>query len=74
MGEVVLQGKLNAFRFPEVLTFLSTTRKSGTLTVLNGEKEAYLFFEDGALVYAGSNQERFRLGSILLRKKRMTRN
>jgi len=74
VGEVVLQGKLNAFRFPEVLTFLSTTRKSGTLTVLNSEKEAYLFFEDGALVYAGSNQERFRLGSILLRKKRMTRS
>jgi len=56
-----------------VLTFLSTTRKSGTLTVTKEGKEASLFFDDGALVYAGSNQERFRLGSILLRKKKMTR-
>jgi hypothetical protein len=57
-----------------VLTFLSTTRKSGTLTVAYEEKQASLFFDDGSLVYAGSNQERFRLGSILLRKKKMTRS
>jgi hypothetical protein len=73
VGEAVLQGNLSAFRLPEVLTFLSTTRKSGRLTIANDGKEAYLFFEDGALVYAGSNQERFRLGAILLRKKKMTR-
>lgn len=74
MGDAVLQGRLSVFRLPEVLTFLSTTRKSGTLTVTHEGDEASLFFDDGALVYAGSNQERFRLGSILLRKKKMTRN
>ena len=74
MGEAVLQGRLSAFRLPEVLTFLSTTRKSGTLTVAHEGNEAYLFFDDGSLVYSGSNQERFRLGSILLRKKKMTRS
>lgn len=77
MGEAVrppaLQGRLSAFRLPEVLTFLSTTHKRGTLTVAEGDREAYLYFDDGALIYAGSNQERFRLGSILLRKKRMSR-
>lgn len=52
--------------------FLSTTRKSGTLTVANEGIEAYLFFDDGSLVYAGSNQEQFRLGAILLRKKRIS--
>lgn len=72
MADAVLQGNISAFRLPEVLTFLSTTRKSGTLTLANGAKEAYLFFDDGALVYAGSNQEQFRLGSILLRKKQIT--
>lgn len=74
MAEAVLQGNISAFRLPEVLTFLSTTRKSGTLTLTNERKEAYLFFADGALVYAGSNQEQFRLGSILLRKRKMTRS
>jgi hypothetical protein len=69
----VLQGDASAFRLPEVLTFLSTTRKSGTFTFVNGIREARLFFDNGALVYASSNQEQFRLGAILLRKKKITR-
>jgi uncharacterized protein DUF4388/FHA domain-containing protein len=73
MSDAVLQGDLSVFRLPEVLTFLSTSRHSGTLTVTHDAKEAYLFFGDGALVYAGSNQEQFRLGSILLRKKKISR-
>ena len=73
MNEAVLNGSLSSFRLPEVLTFLSTSRKNGTLTLANDDREAYLFFDDGALVYAGSNQEQFRLGAILLRKKRISR-
>jgi hypothetical protein len=69
----VLQGDASAFRLPEVLTFLSTVRKSGTLTLMSFLKEARFFFENGALVYASSNQENFRLGTILLRKKKITR-
>jgi hypothetical protein len=71
--KAALQGDVSAFRLPEVLTFLCTSRKSGTLVVTNGEAEAYLFFREGALVYAGSNREQFRLGSVLLRKKKITR-
>lgn len=71
---VALQGDASAFRLPEVLTFLSTTRKSGTFTFVNGGHEARLFFDDGALVYANSNQEQFRLGAILLRKKKISRD
>lgn len=74
MSDAVLSGSLAAFKLPEVLTFLSTARKSGTLTLRNGDREAYLFFDDGSMVYAGSNQEQFRLGSILLRKKKITRD
>ena len=74
MSDADLQGNISAFRLPEVLTFLSTTRKSGTLKLTHERSEAYLFFEGGALVYAGSNQEKFRLGSILLRKRKMTRD
>ncbi|HEY0139518.1 MAG TPA: DUF4388 domain-containing protein [Thermoanaerobaculia bacterium] len=73
MAEAVLSGSLSAFKLPDVLTFLSTTGKSGTLTLANGECEAYLFFDQGSLIYAGSNQEPFRLGFILLRKKKITR-
>ena len=72
MADAVLQGDISAFRLPDVLTFLSTSRKSGTLTVACDGREAWLYFQDGALVYAGSNREEFRLGSILLRKKKIT--
>lgn len=72
MADAVLHGDISAFRLPDVLTFLSTSRKSGTLTVACDGREAWLYFQDGALVYAGSNREEFRLGSILLRKKKIT--
>ena len=72
MAEAVLQGEIAAFRLPDVLTLLSNSRKSGTLAVQNGDRKASLFFEDGALVYAGSNQEQLRLASVLLRKRKIT--
>lgn len=72
MAAAVLNGDISAFRLPAVLTFLSTARKSGTLTLTSGAREAYLYFADGALVYAGSNQEPFRLGSVLLTKKKIS--
>lgn len=73
MEPPVLSGSLAVFALPEVLTFLSTGRKSGTLTLAYDGREAWLFFDDGSLVHAGSNQEQFRLGSILSRKKKITR-
>ena len=73
MKGAVLNGSLAAFKLPEVLTFISMTRNTGTLTLTNGSREAYVFFSDGSLIYAGSNQEQFRLGAILPRKRRITR-
>ncbi|MDQ3282956.1 MAG: DUF4388 domain-containing protein [Acidobacteriota bacterium] len=69
----VLQGELAAFRLPDVLTFLCTTRKSGALVVASHGRTAHVFFREGALVYAASNQEHLRLGAVLLRKKKITR-
>ena len=73
MNGAVLNGSLSAFKLPEVLTFISMTRKTGTLTLTLDSREAYVFFSDGSLIYAGSNQEQFRLVSILQRKRRITR-
>jgi hypothetical protein len=72
MVEPVLQGQISRFRLPDVLGFLNATRQTGTLHVAHEEREASLFFRQGALVYAFSNQDHFRLGSVLLRKKRIT--
>lgn len=69
MNEPSLRGSLASFRLPDVLTFLTSTRKSGTLTLTNGANESTVFFDNGAVVYAGSNQETLRLSAVLLRKK-----
>jgi len=68
-----LQGSLESFKLPDVLAFLNTTRKSGALIVNSDEKECEVFFDNGALVFARSNQETLRLGAILLRKKKISR-
>jgi len=69
----VLQGDLSAFRLPDVLTFLCNARKVGTLTLASENRIARLFFDSGALVFASSNQEQFRLGLVLLRRRKITR-
>ena len=74
MTTAALQGKLESFRLPDVLTFLASAKKKGTLKLEGDEKkESYVFFDNGAVVYAGSNQESFRLSGILMRKKKITR-
>jgi len=74
MSGVSLQGTLDAFKLPDVLTFLHSTRTTGMLTLTLAEKEAYVFFRAGEVVYAASNQESLRLGPILVRKKKLSRD
>lgn len=73
MTTAVLQGHLGAFKLPDVLTLLAGARKSGTLTLSNAAREASVFFDAGALVFASSNDANFRLGAVLQRKRRITR-
>ena len=68
-----LTGSLAAFKLPDVFTFVATSRKTGMLTIASGEKESYVFFRAGGIVYAASNQDSLRLGSILLRKRLISR-
>ncbi|HVE70267.1 MAG TPA: DUF4388 domain-containing protein [Thermoanaerobaculia bacterium] len=72
MTEAVLRGDIAAFRLPDVLMLLSNARQSGTLAVEHGPRAASFFFDQGALIFATSNQEAMRLGSILLRKRKIT--
>jgi len=73
MGTTALQGSLDGFKLPDLLAFLNATKKTGMLTVTSDDREAYVFFRSGSVVYAAGNQVSLRLGSILLRKKKITR-
>ena len=73
MGPVSLEGSLDVFKLPDVLAFLNSTRKTGMLTLRQADKDAYVFFRAGAVVYAASNQENLRLAPILQRRKKLPR-
>jgi hypothetical protein len=72
MANASLQGSLESFKLPEILTFLSTARKTGTLVVESGMWKSSVFLDAGALVYATSSQAALRLGELLLRKKKIS--
>ena len=74
MTESVLQGSLLSFKLPQVLSFLSAAQKNGTLALNSDGRQTHIFFQNGSIVFASSNQEQFRLGAILLRKKKLTRD
>src|SRR2546425_8945106 len=74
MSSVSLQGNLDVFKLPDVLNFLHSALKTGMLTLTLAEKEAYVFFRAGEVVYAASNHESLRLGPIMVRKKKLSRD
>jgi len=67
-----LHGDLDSFKLPDVLNFLNGTRKTGMLTLTNAGREAYVFFREGNVVYAASNDESLRLGPMLIRKRKLS--
>gem|GEM_PF-441891 len=67
-----LYGSLKTFRLFDILSFLQLTKRTGTLSVKEVEREATLFFEAGALRFATTNQQHLRIGAILNSRKRLT--
>lgn len=67
----ILHGFLDFFSLPMVLQFLSMNEKTGGLSLISQGKETQIFFDNGGVVFAVSNQEKFRLGAILLRKRKI---
>jgi hypothetical protein len=73
MREGVLNGSLVAFKLPDVLTFLSASKKTGTLRLTSGDRTSRVLFSGGSVIFAASDQQKLRLGAILLSKKRITK-
>ena len=57
MSTAALQGNLETFKLPDVLTFLNATQRTGMLTLAYAGREAFVFFRAGALVYAAPSHE-----------------
>jgi hypothetical protein len=67
-----LSGKLETMGLPEVLQWISLSRKTGTLFLRSRSVEKRLVFREGTLYSSWSNHPRESLGQILVRDRRVT--
>jgi hypothetical protein len=70
--EKVLDGDLSRFEVPDLLTFLSTARRTGVLVLERKDQETKLFLREGKPVFASSSREDLRFGGTLVRLGRLT--
>jgi hypothetical protein len=68
----VLEGNLSRFEVPDVLTFLNMGRRTGLLAMERGDQETKLFIRDGNPVFATSSRDDLRLGSMLIRLRKVS--
>jgi len=71
---MALEGTLSDFSLPDIFQLISLQRKSGVLTLKGKEDIVTVFFKDGNILAADSQQERIehRLGYYLVRAKLLT--
>ncbi|HEX9912656.1 MAG TPA: DUF4388 domain-containing protein [candidate division Zixibacteria bacterium] len=63
-----LTGNLNTVSFPDLLQLISSSKKSGMLTLMRQTQRKEIYFQEGNIVYAtSSNAEEELLGNLLLR-------
>lgn len=67
-----LSGNLGTMGLPEVLQWISTSRKTGTLYLHRWSVEKRIVFQEGALYSSWSNHPRESLGQFLIRDGRIT--
>lgn len=61
-----IRGTLNTMSVSDLLQFLATGRKTGTLKIGRGSITKQIFLEDGVIVGSNSNDPREYLGQVLL--------
>jgi hypothetical protein len=69
--EKILDGDLSRFEVPDLLTFLSTARRTGVLVLERKDQETKLFLREGKPVFANSSREELRFGGTLVRLGRL---
>ena len=70
--EKVLDGDLSRFEVPDLLTFLSTARRTGVLVLERKDQETKLFFREGRPVFANSSRDDLRFGGTMVRLGRIS--
>lgn len=67
-----LRGRLEDAHFPDLLLEISQRRGTGVLNLKRQKIEKEIFFQDGRIVFAKSNDSDQRLGELLLRRGKVS--
>ncbi len=68
-----MQGSLTKDPFPEILHSLAWSEESGVLQLTQDFTSKHVYFGQGSIVFARSNQHTDRLGELLVRHERISR-
>ncbi len=68
----ILEGDLASFEVPELLAFAGAGQRTGVLVLERADCETKLFFRKGGPVFATSSAEELRLGTLLLRARKLS--
>ncbi len=67
MESRILEGSLRAISVPDVLTFINMIKKTGVLTLRQGDVVRRLFWDHGEMIFAASSDPEEALGNFLIR-------
>jgi len=68
-----IEGNLNDFSLADIFIGLQRSNKTGVLTVESGGVCKKVYIKNGDMIFSSSNQPQDRLGDLLLREGRITR-
>jgi len=69
----LLTGSFRNYRLSDIIIGLQRTLKTGILTIHQGSINKKVFIKNGNIIFATSNQDKERLGDILLRNRKITK-
>lgn len=70
-SRVLLSGDLACVEVADLVNFLTMSRLTGILMLIDGEKQKSLHFDRGELVFANSSEPQDRIGEVLVRLGRL---
>ena len=73
MPELCEKGQFDNYLFPHLLLYLIEKRFTGELVLAQNRVKKAIYFQDGRIIFAHSNEERFRLGELLIHQGKLTK-
>jgi len=73
MPEFIEKGRFDNYLFPHLLLYLVEKRFTGELVLASERVNKAIYFQQGRIVFAYSNEERLRLGERLISRGKLTK-